>query len=253
MKKSLITLAIASLFSAQAFAHGNVDVSKGSQIEVYVANEKHYDGGHDHHSEDSHTEEDKAYGVEAVFMNQQGYFIYAEGETGAHEFYQLGGGKYFNASENLGLFVYGAYAQGGYMEGNELRARVGADYQIIHQLAVHARLGFDYGNSKMELDHGHHHDHDHHHDAKNSQLGRMDVGFTYELGHVAEFSYNYVMQQQFESQLVEDNKTNLHYEARITYTESALQPYVEYRQTNKAFDEHHFEESAVQFGVNFQF
>lgn len=243
MKKSLITLSIASLFSAQAFAHGNVDVSKGSQIEVYVANEQH----HDHHGDG----QEKAYGVEAVFMNESGYFIYAEGETGAHEFYQLGGGKYFNVHEQLGMFVYGAYAQGGYLEGNELRARVGADYQVIHQLALHARLGFDYGNSKTELEHDHFSDHDDH--SKNSQVGRADLGFSYEIGHVAEFSYNYVMQQQFETQLVEDNKTNLHYEARLTYTDMALQPYVEYRQTNKAFDEHHFEETAVQFGVNFRF
>lgn len=243
MQKYLITLSIASIFSTQAFAHGNVDVSKGSQIDVYVANEKE----HSHHDDG----EEKAYGIEAVFMNETGYFIYAEGETGAHEFYQLGGGKYFNVNEQLGMFVYGAYAQGGYLEGNELRARVGADYQVIHQLGLHARLGFDYGNSKVQLDDEHFSDH--HNDSHNSQVGRADIGFSYELGHVAEFSYNYVVQQQFESALVEDNKTNLHYEARLTYTESALQPYVEYRQTNKAFDEHHFEESAVQFGVNFQF
>ena len=244
MQKSLITLSIASLFSAQALAHGNVDVSKGSQIEVYVANEQH----HDHHGDG----QAKGYGVEAVFMNDSGYFIYAEGETGAHEFYQLGAGKYFNVNEQLGMFVYGAYAQGGYAEGNELRARAGADYQVMHQLAIHTRLGFDYGNSKMQLeDDGH--DHFSEHDSKNSQVGRADLGFSYEIGHVAEFSYNYVVQQQFETQLVEDNKTNLHYEARLTYTDMALQPYVEYRQTNKAFDEHHFEETAVQFGVNFQF
>lgn len=246
MNKSLIAFSIASLFSVQAFAHGNVDVSKGSQIEVYVANEQH----HAHGDDDG---QDKGYGVEAIFMNESGYFIYAEGETGAHQFYQIGGGKYFNATEQLGMFVYGAYAQGGYLEGNELRARVGVDYQPIHQLTLHTRLGFDYGNSKTELDDGHDHFDDHSHDAHNSQVGRMDLGFTYELGHVAEFSYNYVMQQQFESDLVEDNKTNLHYEARITYTNSTLMPYVEYRQTNKAFDEHHFEESAVQFGISFQY
>ncbi|WP_198419038.1 hypothetical protein [Motilimonas pumila] len=248
MKSSLLVLSITTLLSAPAFAHGNVDVSKGSQIEVFMANEKH----HDHHSDG----DDKAYGFEAVFMNEQGYFIYAEGETGAHQFYQLGGGKYFNVNEKLGAFVYGAYAQGGYLDSNELRARVGLDYQANHHLALHARLGLDYGNSKVQLDGDHDHDHAYHsHDNQSykSQVGRADIGFSYDIGHVAEFAYNYVIQQQFESNLVQDNDTNLHYEARLTYTDSTLKPYVEYRQTNKAFDEHHFEESAVQFGIGFNF
>ncbi|WP_394242215.1 hypothetical protein [Vibrio astriarenae] len=79
------------------------------------------------------------------------------------------------------------------------------------------------------------------------------MGFSYELGQVAEFSYNYVMQRQFVSELVEDNDTNLHYEARLTYTATTLKPYVEYRQTNKAFDQYHFEESTVQFGISFNY
>lgn len=244
LRLSMISMA---LFTPFAFAHGNVDISNGSQIDVYVANEEHH----------GHGGTDKAYGVEAVWMDDSGYFIYAEGETGAHDFYQLGAGKYYKPSDDLGLFAYGAYAQGGYADGNELRARLGVDYQATHELGFHGRVGYDYGNSKMSIGHD---DHDHAHsyhiseyDSERSHLVRLDAGFSYELGHVAEFSYNYVIQKQFESALIEDNDTNLHYEARLTYTDSTLQPYVEYRQTNKAFDEHHFEESAVQFGVSFSY
>ncbi|WP_394242213.1 hypothetical protein [Vibrio astriarenae] len=96
---SLISL---SIINTNAFAHGNVDISNGSQIDVYVANEKH----HGHSSSDS----EKAYGIEAVWMHDTGSFIYAEAETEAHDFYQFGGGKYVNAADNIGLFAYGAYA-----------------------------------------------------------------------------------------------------------------------------------------------
>ncbi|WP_261817568.1 hypothetical protein [Vibrio gallicus] len=246
LNKSLIALAIAAVVPTSAFAHGNVDVSNGSQMEVYVANEEHH----------GHGEAEKAYGIEAIWMHESGFFVYAEGETGAHDFYQVGAGQYFKPTDNIGLFAYGAYAQGGYEDSNELRARLGVDYQVTHEFALHARLGFDYGNSAISV--GDDHDHDHSFSnqgskSKNSQIGRLDAGFSYEIGHVAEFSYNYVVQTQYESALVQDNDTNLHYEARLTYTDAALKPYVEYRQTNKAFDSHHFEESAVQFGISFNY
>ncbi|QIA65089.1 hypothetical protein GT360_16130 [Vibrio astriarenae] len=240
---SLISL---SIINTNAFAHGNVDISNGSQIDVYVANEKH----HGHSSSDS----EKAYGIEAVWMHDTGFFIYAEAETGAHDFYQFGGGKYVNAADNIGLFAYGAYAQGGYNDSNELRARLGIDYQATHELGFHGRVGYDYGNSKTSSVHEHEHSfHSQSIESARSNLGRIDMGFSYELGQVAEFSYNYVMQRQFVSELVEDNDTNLHYEARLTYTATTLKPYVEYRQTNKAFDQHHFEESTVQFGISFNY
>ncbi|WP_264404466.1 hypothetical protein ACPSL3_05130 [Vibrio owensii] len=249
MFKKLLATSMILMTPTAVLAHGNVDISNGSQIEVYVANESEVHGDHNH--------DEKSYGIEAVFMDESGYFVYAEGETGAHDFYQLGAGKYFKPSEDLGTFIYGAYAQGGYADSNELRARFGVDYSLSHELALHGRAGFDYGNSKVSLDHHHgghsvteHHSHN---ESANSQLGRIDAGFSYELGHVAEFSYNYVVQKQFESDLVADNDTNLHYEARLTYTDSDLRPYVEYRQTNKAFDDHHFEESAVQFGISFSY
>ena len=248
LRLSALSLALMSPF---AFSHGNVDISNGSQIDVYVANEDH----HGHTS--SNTE--KSYGIEAVAMDDGGFFVYVEGETGAHEFYQLGAGRYFSPNEQLGLFAYGAYAQGGYAESNELRARLGLDYQATHEFGIHGRIGYDYGNSKIGSGHSDH-DHDHEHNihshsdsSARSHLGRLDLGFSYELGHVAEFSYNYVMQKQFESALVDDSDTNLHYEARLTYTDTKLKPYVEYRQTNKAFDQYHFEESAVQFGLSFNF
>ncbi len=248
-KKSL-TISILAVLPTFAFAHGNADVSNGSQIEIYKANENHY---HDH-GDHAHVDEDTAYGIEAIWMHDSGFFVYGEGETGAHDFYQLGAGQYFNPTENIGWFAYGAYAQGGYADSNELRARLGLDYQVSHEFSLHGRIGYDFSNSEVAMGHephsvsldNHHHDH-----SANSQLGRIDAGFTYELGHVAEFSYNYVVQKQFENSLVADNETNLHYEARLTYTDAKIMPYVEYRQTNKAFDKHDFEESAVQFGVSF--
>ncbi|WP_234497289.1 hypothetical protein [Vibrio maritimus] len=247
-KRSFLYLSTLTL-PTFAFSHGNVDISNGSHIEVYFADEQHH--GH------SDNDTERVYGIEGVWMDDSGVFIYGEAETGAHEFYQLGGGKYFNPTDNIGWFAYGAYAQGGYLDSNELRARIGLDYQVSHELSLKGRLGYDYGNSKISLGGDHDHDHgvhhEHHHSSKRSQLGRMDLGFNYELGHVAEFSYNYVVQKQFESDLVLDNDTNLHYEARLTYTDTKLQPYVEYRQTNKAFDDHHFEEKAVQFGVSFKY
>ncbi|MEZ8823963.1 hypothetical protein AB4259_14060 [Vibrio amylolyticus] len=246
--KHILAMSTLLLMPSAVLAHGNVDISNGSLIDVYVANEEHH--GHD--------DSEKSYGIEAVWMDESGYFVYAEGETGAHDFYQLGAGKYFKPAENIGLFAYGAYAQGGYENSNEVRARLGIDYQVTHDFSLNGRIGYDYGNSKISTSsHDHDHDHDHslhseHSDAR-SQLGRIDAGFSYELGHSAVFSYNYVVQKQLESALVSDNDTNLHYEARLTYTESKLQPYVEYRQTNKAFDEHHFEDSVVQFGVSFSY
>lgn len=249
--KKLIVLSIAASFSSVAFAHGNVDLSNGSQIEIYKANEYEQVAHGDHFD----THEEKSYGIEAIFMAENGLFVYAEGETGAHDFYQVGGGKYMNVNDDLGVFVYGAYASGGYNNGNELRARVGADYQVMHGFAVHTYLGYDYGNSKMVLDDEHEHDYSSEdaHSSERSHILRADLGFSKEVGHVAEFSFNYVIQEQLESELVADNSTNLHYEARITYTETALRPYVEYRHTGQSFDEHHFEEKAVQFGVNFSF
>jgi hypothetical protein len=250
--KKLIAVSILAVTPTFAFAHGNVDVSNGSQIEIYKANENHYHAHGDH----AHLEKDEAYGFEAIWMDDSGFFLYGEAEAGAHDFYQLGAGQYFKPTKDLGWFVYGSYAQGGYADSNELRARVGVDYQLSHELTLQGRIGYDYGNSETSLGHEPHSanldSHDHH-DSANSHLGRFDAGFTYELGHVAEFSYNYVVQKQFESDLVADNDTNLHYEARLTYTDTKLMPYVEYRQTNKAFDKHDFEESAVQFGVSFQY
>lgn len=248
----IIALSALFLLPSAVFAHGNVDISNGSQIDVYVANEEHH--GHSDSAEQS-------YGIEAVWMQDTGLFVYAEAETGAHDFYQIGAGKYFNPTENVGLFAYGAYAQGGYADSNELRARFGVDYQVTHDFTLNGRIGYDYSNSAISLpEHNHGDDHDDHlrhshshHSSKHSQVGRLDAGFSYELGHVAVFSYNYVVQKQFESALVEDNDTNLHYEARLTYTDTTLHPYVEYRKTNKAFDKHHFEESVVQFGITFNY
>lgn len=241
--KKLISLLSMLIVPSAALAHGNVDISNGSQVEFYKVTE--------HHVNQDHQDHEDGYGIEAVWMHDSGYFIYGEGETGIHNFYQLGGGKYFQPSDTLGWYLYGAYAQGGYEGSNELRSRLGADYQAFSGMTLHGRLGFDYGNSKITLD-----DHEHyaaHHDSGRSKVSRMDAGFTYALGEVAEFKYNYVMQKQHESALVLDNKSNLHYEARITYTDSALKPYMEYRQTNKAFDKEHFEEQAVQLGVAFNF
>jgi len=248
----LIILALASSFSSVVLAHGNVDLSNGSQIEIYKANEYEY-AAHDGHG---HTDEKQSYGIEAIFMAENGLFVYAEGETGAHDFYQVGGGKYMNINDDLGVFVYGAYASGGYNNGNELRARVGADYQVMHGFAVHTYLGYDYGNSKMALDDEHEHEGysaDDIHSSERSHILRADLGFSKEIGSVAEFSFNYVIQEQLEGELIADNSTNLHYEARITYTETALRPYIEFRQTGQSFDEEHYEDKAIQFGVNFSF
>ncbi|USD43382.1 hypothetical protein J4N42_14465 [Vibrio sp. SCSIO 43135] len=240
---SVLSLALVSPF---ALSHGNVDISNGSQIDVYVANENHH--GH------NHSQTEKAYGIEAVAMDEGGFFVYVEGETGAHEFYQLGAGRYFTPNEQFGLFAYGAYAQGGYADSNEVRVRFGLDYQANHELTLHARLGADYGNSRTTIYKHDHHDHSEDRSSSGrSVLMRADAGFSYELGHVAEFSYNYVIQEQTNQTIVYDNSTNLHYEARLTYTDTQLQPYVEYRQTTKAFDQHHFEESAVQIGVSFNY
>lgn len=250
LKISLAILAASLITPITVHAHGNVDISNGSQIDVYVANEEH----HGHGSSDT----EQSYGIEAVWMDETGLFLYAEGETGAHDFYQVGAGHYFKPTDELGLFAYGAYAQGGYNDSNEIRARFGADYQVNHELTLNGRIGYDYGNSKTSISghdghmyNDHHHEHDH--SSANSQVARLDAGFNYELGHVAVFSYNYVVQKQLESSLVQDNDTNLHYEARLTYTDTDLQPYVEYRHNNKAFDSDHFEENVVQFGVSFAF
>lgn len=246
--KKIITIAIASAFSTLATAHGNVDLSNGSQIDVYMVNEFEVHDGHDDRGE--------GYGIEAIYMHESGYFIYGEGEKGPHDFYQIGAGKYFNVDEKLGMFVYGAYASGAYNGGDEARLRIGADYQVSHAFAVHAYAGYDYGTNKMDASDDHDHDHDHRSiegDKERSQVTRLDLGFSHELGHSAEFNFNYVAQKQLEHELVIDNDTNLHYEARIVYTASDLKPYVEYRKTNKAFDTLNFEESAVQFGLTFSF
>ena len=114
----------------------SLDLLNGSQIEIYKANE--YAAGH--------PDEKQSYGIEAIFMAENGLFVYAEGETGAHDFYQVGGGKYMNINDDLGVFVYGAYASA-----------------------------------------------DDIHSSERSHILRADLGFSKDIGSVAEFSFNYVI------------------------------------------------------------
>ncbi|MCK6261676.1 hypothetical protein KP803_00145 [Vibrio sp. ZSDE26] len=247
MKKTIIALptTVATLLSFGVMAHGNVDVSKGSQIEVFTAFEDEANHGK--------TKTEQSYGFEAIYMNAHGTFVYAEAEAGDHEFYQVGVGHYMNVTDDVGLFVYGSYADGG-VGDQEVRARVGTDYQVIGDLTLSARVGYDHGTSSMDKSsYQTGHSHGHAHNTYKSQVGRVDLGFSYELMHMAELSFNYVNQKQFEDGLNNDRDVNRHYEARVSYVETAIQPYVEFRNTTASFIADHYEEQAFQFGVSYAF
>ncbi|MGR5285506.1 hypothetical protein ACP3V5_09315 [Vibrio maritimus] len=247
MNKILVAISVVT-FSAGVAAHGNVDLSKGSQVEVYTVFESEANHGS--------TKRDESYGFETVLMDDSGYFLYAEGETGAHNFYQIGGGKYFNTTENLGTFVYGSYADGGFGE-QEIRARFGADYAVGHGLTVNGRLGYDRGVKGltwMEYQTGHGHDNHNGYGSKHdSKIARAELGFAYDLLEKFDVSFNYVTQKQLEGELNYDREDNRHYEIRVTYSETDIQPYAEFRNTTASFVADHFEEKAAQFGLSVKF
>ncbi|GAL29135.1 hypothetical protein JCM19239_7183 [Vibrio variabilis] len=76
-KRSFLFLSTLTL-PTFAFSHGNVDISNGSHIEVYFADEQHH--GH------SDNDTERVYGIEGVWMHDSGVFVYGEAETGAMSF-----------------------------------------------------------------------------------------------------------------------------------------------------------------------